>query len=496
MPQMRVRWWRGRYELRNATAVDLIRTAWNVDADTVVGGPDWLGTQRFDVVVTAPAGSTPEMLRAMLQAELKERFQLAIHSGSRDLPAFAIAATKKVSMRRAGGSEASGCAMQPGKSPAPLPGMPSPPVTYLCRNMTMEAFAKALPGIRETSGYLFNYPVLDRTGIDGAWDFTLRWSPRNVYWRAAAVGETITLFDAFEKQLGLRLNLIKEPAPIVVVDKAVEPHVSEAPLPHPEFEVADIKPDDPNDPNINCGTVSIQPGGRVRINMSLKQLIQEAWGAMHENRILGRTRAMDEGCWQVLAKALFEEGARAGWNGAVWNGLDLDSMRLMLRALLVDRFGLRAHMEDRPIDGYALVAAKPKLRKAEGLTRGGCREGPGPDGKDPRLTNPVASRLVTCRNMTLAQFAGELHELVPGDIPVVDATGIEGRYDLTINFSPPAVFQNAGLPESNGDPAPPPDGAISYFDALRSQLGLKLESRKVTAKVLVIDRVNLTPTAN
>jgi uncharacterized protein (TIGR03435 family) len=47
---------RGTYELRNATAADLIRTAWGVDADGVMGGPDWLDADRFDVIATAPAG--------------------------------------------------------------------------------------------------------------------------------------------------------------------------------------------------------------------------------------------------------------------------------------------------------------------------------------------------------------------------------------------------------------------------------------------------------
>lgn len=58
----------GRYKLRNATMVDLIGTAWGVDPDKVVGGPSWLDTDRFDVIAKAPANTTPEWLRLMLQA--------------------------------------------------------------------------------------------------------------------------------------------------------------------------------------------------------------------------------------------------------------------------------------------------------------------------------------------------------------------------------------------------------------------------------------------
>ena len=68
----------GRYELRGATMVDLVRTAYAVDADKVVGGPHWLELDRFDVVARVPAGTTRESVRPMLQALLAERFGLAI----------------------------------------------------------------------------------------------------------------------------------------------------------------------------------------------------------------------------------------------------------------------------------------------------------------------------------------------------------------------------------------------------------------------------------
>lgn len=494
MPRMRSRFLRGRYDIGNATTVDLIRTAWGVDAANIVGGPDWLDIKRYDVSAVAPPDATPDTLKTMLRAFLEDRFHLAVHNGEQNRPAYVITAGGKPRLQPADGSEAGGCA------PAPRVGSsaavdPAAPVTFVCTNLTMAALAKALPGIQEASGYLFNYPVLDRTGLSGAWNFNLTWSPRRIFLRPAISSETVTIFAAIEKQLGLKLSLVKMLEPVIVIDAVSEPKVGQTPLAHPEFEVADIKLDPVQ---AVVWSVRVDPGGQIRIRGSLLNLIQEAWGAMHPNRIVGATRQMESTHWSVLAKAPVEEGAVAGWNGAVWNGVDIDSMRLMLRSMLIDRFKLVAHEEDRPIDGYALIAAKPKLRKADSSNRPGCREGPGADGKDPRLTNPVASRLVTCLNMTLAQFAAELHDLVPGDVPVADQTGIAGRYDMTINFSPPALFQNvAGPPAAGGDSAASlPDGAISYFDALRGQLGLKLEARKVTARVLVIDSVAEKPTEN
>jgi uncharacterized protein (TIGR03435 family) len=263
-----------------------------------------------------------------------------------------------------------------------------------------------------------------------------------------------------------------------------------------EFEVADIKPAGPGARGSNVGA---QPSGQVRVDMTLKGLIQEAWGDLNPSRIIGGPKSMDETQWVVVAKAPHTELAGMG----IMNGVDINTMRMMLRALLIDRFKLAAHTEDRLVSGYALVAAKPKLRKADPANRPGCKDGPAADGKDPRLANLAASKLVTCRNMTLVQFATALSAWNPeetilfGFPPVVDATGIVGRYDMTINFTPPRVFQNIGAPAANGDAAASePDGTISIFEALEKQLGLKLESRKVTAQVLVIDHVDETPTDN
>jgi uncharacterized protein (TIGR03435 family) len=351
--------------------------------------------------------------------------------------------------------------------------------------------------VREASGYVFNYPVLDRTGIEGAWNFSLKWSPRNIYLRSGAAAETIPLSDAFETQLGLKLSMVKAPAPVLVVEHAVAPRVKESPASAPQFEVADIKPNNPKDLPTGCSSVLVQPGGRVRIDMTLKGLIAESFGDISPDRIAGGPKLTNPTCWQIEAKAPVEEGGAAGWNGPVWNGLDIDSMRKMLGALLAERFKLAAHTEDRPVEGYAIMPGSPKLRKANALDRAGCREGPAADGKDPRILNPVASRLVTCRSMTVTQFAAELNKDPFRSRPLVDRSGIEGRYDFTINFSPASVFGSIGFPDASaGEAASIPDGATSILEALKGQLGLRVEAARVTAPVLVVDSVEETPTEN
>lgn len=222
--EMRVRFWRGRYELRNATLVDLIRTAWNVDADSVAGGPDWLDLKRFDVIASAPPDSKPEALHAMLRELLKQRFGLTVHNTEKDRPAWEITAGKKPELKPSDATAEPGCTP---RSATPPPRTPLEPFIFDCRNMTMAAFTKMLPQIREMSGYLFNYPILDHTRLAGAWDFSLKWTPRNFYFPAPAVGEPITLFDAFDKQLGLKLALIQVPTPVIAVDR-----VNSAPTPN------------------------------------------------------------------------------------------------------------------------------------------------------------------------------------------------------------------------------------------------------------------------
>jgi uncharacterized protein (TIGR03435 family) len=176
----------------------------------------------------------------------------------------------------------------------------------------------------------------------------------------------------------------------------------------------------------------------------------------------------------------------------------------MLKTLLADRFEMKSHMEDRPVDGYTLVAAGPHLKKADPENRTGCKTGPGPDGKDPRIGHPELGRLVTCLNITMAQFAAQLQTMASGYIksPVIDATGIDGAYDFTLNFStagqlrtpsPQAASDNN---PASADAASVPPGGISLFDAINKTLGLKLEKSKVSLPMLVIDHIDPKPTEN
>jgi uncharacterized protein (TIGR03435 family) len=188
----------GRYELRHATMLDLIKTAYGVDADTVSGGPSWLEFDRFDVIAKAPPSASPETVKLMLQSLLADRFKLVVHKDTKPMPAFVLSVGKgKPKLKEADGSGEPGCQNQPQD---PQLGA-APSIAISCRNMTMEAFAQSLRGY--SFGYITN-PVVDATGLEGAWDFDIKWTPQVYLPRAG--GEGITLFDAVDKQLGLKLG--------------------------------------------------------------------------------------------------------------------------------------------------------------------------------------------------------------------------------------------------------------------------------------------------
>jgi uncharacterized protein (TIGR03435 family) len=215
-------------------------------------------------------------------------------------------------------------------------------------------------------------------------------------------------------------------------------------------------------------------------------LINLAWNINNDEMLVG-PKYLDSTRFDVIAKA--PTGA----------AMDFDDARLMLRALLAERFKLVTHTEDRPVTAYKLVAAKPKLQKADPSNRAGCKEGPGADGKDPRVASPWLARLVSCQNMTMAQFAEQISFWAGGYVntPAVDATGIDGEFDFTLSFSPSGLLQSAAQPAAGASAtASDPNGMLSFSDALGKQLGLKLDTEKRPMPVLVIDHVEEKPTDN
>lgn len=485
----------GRYELHNATMVDLIRIAYGVEAEKVVGGPNWLELDRYTVMAKAPAATSVADARLMLKALLADRFKLAVHEDTRPLTAFVMTVAGKHKMKEAAGGSAPGCQPQPPPQP-PEPGV-IPPQMAICRNMTMQALAQLLP--RVAGAYLPN-PVADQTGLQGGYDFEIRFHARPLL--AQAGTEAISLFDALEKQLGLKLELKDMPTSALVVDSverkptANSPEVAKVlpPPPPAEFEVASIKPTSPDQQGTRA---QIQPTGMVNVvGMPLRQLMQLAWDLQSEELI-------DAPQWTATARFDLVARAFASTTNTDQPPIEIDTLRQMLRTFLTERFEIKTHVENREVNGYVLSAPKPRLTKADPASRTRCTEGPAANTADPRNRNPILSRLITCQNMTMAQFAERLQSLAGGyvRVPAMDATGLEGGWTFTVNFSPIGVFQ--GGPGRGGEAGPvgggaalsasEPNGALSLPEALDRQLGLKLELQKRPMQVLVFDHIAEKP---
>jgi uncharacterized protein (TIGR03435 family) len=490
-----------RYILRQASMAEMIATAYSLDATNVQGGPSWLEMDRFEVSAKAAPTTSHDDLKLMLRSLLADRFHLVVHNGTAPMPAFVLAAGKeKNKMKEADGKGDAGCEGQPPPPNQPPGAIPSILVT--CRNITMDRFVEEL---RDMAGGYLNLPVINSTGLAGSWDFDIRWTPRGALDRAGADG--VSIFDAVDRELGLSLTRQTAPRPVLIVDSVDEaptPNSADIekqlpPLPPAQFEVAVIKP-----AKADAELSGRIRGGQVDVHgVSLRFAINFAWDLNPNDSqlIVGAPPWLDSDRFDILAKI-----SSSGPDDAASRSSDIDQeeLRQMLQALLIDRFKMKIHTEDRPINTYTLTSVAPKLIKAERTSRTHCIEGPGPDGKDPRMATPVLNRLVTCQNITMPQLADQFRMIAGGYIygSILDETGLKGSWNFTLSFSSVDRVQGTGgagpgtaTPAADST-ASDPNGALSLFDAVKRELGLKLEKVRRPVPVLVIDHVEEHPTEN
>lgn len=247
----------------------------------------------------------------------------------------------------------------------------------------------------------------------------------------------------------------------------------------PAFEVADIKPANPANPQ--PGKPRLLPGGRAEIpSITVKMLIILAYG-VQENAIMGLPKWAENSRFDIVAKA----PANA----------DLPMLRFMLQSLLADRFKFAFHNEDRVMPVYVLSIGKRalKLQEASG-GRQDCGWRSVEPGGDAGVRGGVTRRRV-CSNMTMTELALQL----PGwggigiDLPVIDQTGLKGTFDFQLLVGLGGLHV-AEKREGDETAAAIADSGPTIFAAL-DQIGLKLERSKQSTPVMVIDRVE-SPTEN
>jgi uncharacterized protein (TIGR03435 family) len=219
--------------------------------------------------------------------------------------------------------------------------------------------------------------------------------------------------------------------------------------PAPAFEAASIKPS--QDPPGSSSGITTTKGRISARNVTLKRCVRGAYG-VEEPRILGGPKWLDEARYNIEARAAGPAGDR--------------ELMTMLQSLLAERFKLAFHRETRALPGYALV-----------LGKGGLRAKPSAPDAGSRTSSRWGS--IEASGCTMAQLALKLSEVL--HLPVADFTAVPGEFDFKLEWT--SDNMQATPPDAVPDAASGP----SLFAALQEQLGLKLESRKVPADVLVID---------
>ncbi|HEV3311471.1 MAG TPA: M56 and DUF3738 domain-containing protein [Chloroflexota bacterium] len=231
----------------------------------------------------------------------------------------------------------------------------------------------------------------------------------------------------------------------------------------PAFDVASVKRNmDPDGPHL----FQALPGGRVNlINQTVRELIYSAYQTQ-DYRIIGGPGWLQSDRFDIVAKA--ERDAPP------------PQMLLMVRTLLADRFKLTMRRETRELPIYRLVMARGDGKPGPQLRPSTCDPGAA-NSPDSRGATPCVNRggggSIVSTGATMDTLANRLGRLPPIGRPVVNQTGLTGRFDLELNFTPD---QSGSVPAAD---------AISIFTALPEQLGLKLESTKGPVDVLVIDHV-------
>ncbi len=211
--------WRGnRFTTFNTTLMALIGFAYDVQEKQVIGGQDWMNSEKFDIEGKPDIPGTPsrEQLRTMVKKLLADRFQLKFHNEKRELPAYVLA-TGKTEPKMT-------------KDDTNLNGLPALFFRQLgdlnVRNATMGDFAHLMQSA------VLDRPVVDQTGLAGKWDFQLKWTPDDSQFSgmgmrppppSEAADAPPPLFTAIQEQLGLKLESGKAQVDVMVIDHVEHP---------------------------------------------------------------------------------------------------------------------------------------------------------------------------------------------------------------------------------------------------------------------------------
>lgn len=210
---------RGReFSTINTTLTDLITFAYGLQQKQIVGGPKWMSSDKFDIAAQpdVPGSPNTQQLRTMVEKLLADRFQLKFHRDTKEMSAYVLTVSKNGPKLEKSQGDPNG-----------LPGLFFRQLGVLnVTNATMADFASVM----ETA--VFDRPVVDQTGLQGKWNFVLKWTPDESQFQGMgmkvpppsdAADAPPPLFTAIQDQIGLKLEAGKAPVPVLVLDNVSQP---------------------------------------------------------------------------------------------------------------------------------------------------------------------------------------------------------------------------------------------------------------------------------
>lgn len=223
----------------NNTVFNIIRNAYGLQANQIIGGPEWIRAEgeKFDITAKAPEGTKPDQMLLMMQALLADRFNLRLHKETREVPMFALMMAR--ADQRLGPQltpaavdcNALRAAMARGEKPALPPPVANRPACGAQTRPGRMAIGGYPPAdiARQMSVWVGGRPVVDRTGLTGIYDLELTWTPDTApTGRDGGLAPPIdpngpSLFTAVQEQLGLKLEPTTGPVEVLVIDSAERP---------------------------------------------------------------------------------------------------------------------------------------------------------------------------------------------------------------------------------------------------------------------------------
>jgi len=219
------------FEATNAPLKVILQIAYGIRQDLISGGPEWIGSDRFDIKAKVLDPNTAQLKKlsreqraAMLLPLLADRFQVKAHKETKELPVYELVQVK-------GGSKLKEAPPEPTPSPnapdAPKPkpgtGRGSTWIQNDGHNLKLTATAVKLESLTNVLAQELNRTVIDKTGLAGNYDISLKFAPENAPPQDTAGDDAApSLFTALQEQLGLKLQPSKGPVETLVVDH-VEP---------------------------------------------------------------------------------------------------------------------------------------------------------------------------------------------------------------------------------------------------------------------------------